>query len=290
MIKLDFEYIDSEKQFKEYYEKLKEEKCKLIAVDFEYESNLHEYGEKLCLIQLFDGKDKIIIDPFKISLTYIKKILEKRKILKIMFSAAGDRAFMYKNYQIDIRSILDLQAAAKVLQLPKHDLLSVLKHCLNLKADFSKKKFQKYNWNRRPIKQEALDYALLDVIYLFNLKDYFYQELANHNLWDSFNLENIQSQNKPHKYDDTPRVFKSQEFMQLPNFLQEKYIALYELRDRYARKLNLPPNSVLVNDLLFMLVKAKKNLDEIKLGKRVPECIQETALKEIEIILKNSHE
>ena len=34
-----------------------------IAVDLEGEFNLHIYGEHLCLIQIFDGKDFYIIDP-----------------------------------------------------------------------------------------------------------------------------------------------------------------------------------------------------------------------------------
>ena len=34
-----------------------------IAVDFEGEFNLHIYGDQLCLIHIFEGKDFFIIDP-----------------------------------------------------------------------------------------------------------------------------------------------------------------------------------------------------------------------------------
>ena len=76
-----------------------------IAVDFEGEFNLHIYGEHLCLIQIFDGKDFFIIDPRS------REVSEKglslffsSPVKKVWFDSQSDASLVYKKYGMRIDS------------------------------------------------------------------------------------------------------------------------------------------------------------------------------------------
>ncbi|MDP7421702.1 MAG: HRDC domain-containing protein [bacterium] len=267
---MNYTYIDSGQKLSTYIENLAENKTEMLALDIEGESNLHQYGEKLCLVQLYDGKDAVIIDPFKTSMKELKKILENRSILKIMFDAPGDRAFLYKNCRIDTMSILDIQAAVLLLEYEKRDLSSVLKQALQIDTKKSKKKFQQYNWNTRPLSDRAIEYALEDVIHLFELKDLLLSELVEQDLLERFILKNLQGQNKPHIYNKKPKLLRSRNFRELTTQEQGVFKKLFEIRENNARKLNCPPHYLLPNDLLFTLVTLKKKLQSSDFGKRIP--------------------
>ncbi len=105
---MQYIYIESNKGLIEFRSRLHKNKIELIAMDFEGEFNLHCYGEKLCLIQIFDGERFYIIDPFPISREELKRTLESRAI-KLFYDASSDRMLIYKQYGIKITSILDLK-------------------------------------------------------------------------------------------------------------------------------------------------------------------------------------
>jgi ribonuclease D len=274
---LDFTFIKSNGRLIEYLNKLDDHKTDVLALDVEGDFNLHQYGEKLCLIQLYDGEEAVLIDPFKVSFDLIKRILESRSILKIMFDAPGDRAFLFKNHGIDVLSILDLQTAVLLLNYEKNDLASVLHAALGIEHNRSKKKFQQYNWTKRPIEDAALEYAVDDVVHLFDLKEKLLADIIQNKLMDQFILRNLQAQNKPHIYSTKPRLFRTKNFKTLKSREQRMFETLYQIREKHAKRLNHPPHSILPNDLLFRLAMSREKLSSGHFGKRVPR----KAVKEI---------
>ncbi len=278
---MNYTYIDSEDKLSRYLKHLKDTKKDVIALDIECEFNLHQYGEKLCLIQVFDGTDSVIIDPFKTPIVQIKNFLENRSILKIVFDAPGDRAFLFKNYGIDLHSILDLQAAVGLLDFEKRDLGSVLKKALNIQGGTSKKKFQRYNWTRRPIANDAIKYALEDVLYLFELKDILLSEILAGNLLETFILKNLQAQNKPHIYTNKPRVFQSKKFRTLTRAQQQVFKQFYDIREQHAKTMNFSPNSVISNDCLLLVASEIAAIRETQFGKKTPETTKKAILAEM---------
>jgi ribonuclease D len=54
-------------------------------MDFEAEFNLHVYGEHLCLIQVFDGEEFLLIDPMNIDEKDLKSFLEMKSPVKVFF-------------------------------------------------------------------------------------------------------------------------------------------------------------------------------------------------------------
>lgn len=281
-----YEYIDSEDRFLSFVNSLKVHGTNCVAFDIEGESNLHQYGETLCLIQVFDGQHAVIIDPFKVPMKPIQEFLENRSILKIMFDAAGDRAFLYKNCGIDPLSILDLQAAAILLDYEKRDLSSVLNQALGLDFNRSKKRFQKYNWCTRPLDPKAIDYALDDVIHLFALKEYLLADIVGNSLLDQFILKNMQSQNKPHLYDRKPTLFRSARYKSLEKSQQRVFRALFDIREKTAKHINLPPNTILLNDLLGQLATGEVMPNHVRIDRRVPHTVKRQMIQEMQEVLE----
>lgn len=265
---MDYIQIDSDASLQLCMDNWELNKTRIVGMDIEAESNLHHYGEKLCLIQIFDGKDKIIIDPFKIDMTLIKKIFESKNILKIFYDAGSDLSLLKNAHDIEIKSILDLRPAVELLAYEKKDLHSVIETDLNITLN-KKKKYQKYNWNKRPLPDDVLEYALNDVIHLFNLKTAIYSKLIRKNLMDEFILRNILVQTKDYQRNIESKYEKIFSYKKLNKAEKIKAREIHDIRDKYAQKYNLPPNHIIANRKLFDLVKKSISIDELIFPKRM---------------------
>ena len=123
--------------------------------------NLHCYGEHLCLIQMYDQNNKILIDPLQFEkkeelILALKMVFESRDMLKITYDVSGDASLLEKLYGIKFKSVLDLRPAVQILNYEKQSLTHILHEELSIPL-IAKKKFQTYNWMKRPIDPEALD-------------------------------------------------------------------------------------------------------------------------------------
>ena len=95
-------------------------------MDFEGEFNLHVYGEKLCLIQVYDGSSYYPVDPFPIADEIIVKFLSMKNMLYMFFAADSDRSLVYKQYKVKMNAVYDLQHLVEVLDLPGKGLDAML--------------------------------------------------------------------------------------------------------------------------------------------------------------------
>ncbi len=272
---MDFIYIDSTTRLHAYLSRLVENKTSIIALDTEANMHRYAYGIQLCLIQIFDGKDTVIIDPFQIDNRTLRAIFENRDILKVMYDAGSD-IFLLKNASnIDIKSILDLRPGVELLNYAKKDLYSVLAEELGLSL-VKKKKYQGYNWLRRPISGEALDYAANDVRYLFQLKENILKRLAGNNLLDSFMISNLRIQNKDYFDNPADRYRKVKGFSGLKHEEKTLFRRLFLLREKYASKLNMPAHNVIGNNALLSITRDAEAINGIHFpGRFSPELKEE---------------
>ena len=119
--------LKTKEEIDQYLDTMSDSNPDMIAIDIEGEFNLHCYGEHLCLVQIYDGTNEIIIDPFKLKdFAALKSIFEKRDLLKIMYDATSDAALLSVEYGIRIKSILDLRPAVMLLDYQKQSLSNVL--------------------------------------------------------------------------------------------------------------------------------------------------------------------
>lgn len=282
------EYIDTDAALKAWLDSLKSRKVERVGVDIEGEFNLHCYGEHLCLVQVFDGRDYALIDPFKVRITLIRDFFENETIAKIMYDCTGDRTLLYRKYGIDVKNIEDLFPAAELLDLEKRNLGFVLTRFLGVEPK-AKKKFQQHNWMRRPIQKEALDYALEDVRYLFDLKTALLKELASLDLLDEYEKNNRAVQEKPVNMNPVPGVFRKNRFKKMPSRARDLFTKIFEMRDGYAELLDLPPNTVLSNENVFALSQGQISVGRLRFPHRVSRDIRARICRELEDLLKNDN-
>ena len=184
-----------------------------------------------------------------------------------MYDAGGDSSLLKNACNIDIKSVLDLRPAVDLLKLNKQDLHSVIASELGVTLT-QKAKFQRHNWMKRPIDKEALDYAISDVTYLFRLKDVLLKKLYTANLLDMFILRNLQVQNKDYFRDPEDKYRRIKGFYALSEAEKRAFKKLFNIREKYAEKYNLPAYNVINTTDLLNLARDAGYIDNIRFPNR----------------------
>ncbi|MBI5676239.1 MAG: hypothetical protein HZC48_10515 [Nitrospirae bacterium] len=265
--------------------KFEEKGLHIIALDIEAESNLHAYGEKLCLTQIFDGVNSVIIDPLKINNATLKLLFENTSILKVMYDAGSDLSLLKNTADIEIKSILDLRPAAELLNYEKKDLHSVIAFELGIFLE-KKRKYQQHNWINRPVSEQAIDYALNDVVHLLALKDIVLAKLFAKKLLEPFLLKNLQIQNKNYTRNPEDKYKKINGYSRLRNDEKSVFRRVFDIRDKYAELYNMTPHNVIHKADLIKIVKDAKYIDEIRFSKRISRDLKQGILHELRVAMK----
>ena len=272
---MGYNYILDDAGLRRYLAGFENKKQYTIALDLEAELYRHAYGETLCLVQVFDGTDEILIDPLKIDRRLLKHFLENRDIMKIMYDASSDLSLLKNALQIEMKTILDLRPAVELLAYEKKDLHSVIAVETGVLLE-NKAKFQKQNWMRRPITEAALDYALNDVRYLFRLKDAMLPRLHQAGLMETYILKNLQVQNKDYTRDPKDRYRKVKGYYGLQTAARAVFRLAYDVRDAHAKRLNMPPHNVISGNDLISLAQDARQIESIRFPRRFsPELIRD---------------
>lgn len=277
--------IENKAELRSYLKKFEEKGLHIIAVDIEAESNLHAYGEKLCLIQIFDGVNNVIIDPLKIDIDTLKLLFENKDVLKVMYDAGSDLSLLKNASDIEIKSILDLRPAAELLNYDKRDLHSLIAYELGIYLE-KKKKFQKHNWGERPIADDAIDYAINDVIYLLALKDVILAKLYAKKLLEPFLLKNLQIQNKDYTRDPEDKYRKINGYSRLRNGRKAVFRKVFDIREKYAKLLNMAPHNLIQKADLINIVEEPVFIDKIRFSKRISVDLIQDILHELRAATK----
>lgn len=277
--------IENEAELRSYLKKFEDKELQVIALDIEAESNLHAYGEKLCLTQIFDGVNNIIIDPAKIDNATLKLLFENPNILKVMYDAGSDLSLLKNSANIEIKSILDLRPAAELLNYEKKDLHSVIAFELGIFLE-KKKKYQQYNWINRPVSEQALHYALNDVMHLLALKDIILAKLCAKKLFEPFLLKNLQIQNKDYTRNPEDKYRKINGYSRLQNDKKAVFRRVFDIREKYAKLYDMTPHNVINKADLIKIVKGAKDIDEIRFTERISMNLIQDILHELRIAIK----
>ena len=270
-----YKYIKDDGGLRAYLAGFENKKQYTIALDLEAELYRHAYGETLCLVQIYDGTDEVIIDPLRLNNQLLKHFFENRDIMKIMYDGSSDLSLLKNALEIEMKSVLDLRPAVELLAFEKKDLHSVIAAVTGVVLE-NKAKFQKQNWTRRPITEAALDYALNDVRYLFRLKDVMLERLYQAGLMETYILKNLQVQNKDYTRDPNDRYRKVKGFYGLQPAEKAVFRLAYDVRDGHAKRLNMPPHNVISGNDLINLAKDAALIDSVRFPRRFsPELIRD---------------
>ena len=139
-----------------------------IAVDLEADA-LHNYREKICLIQVSTEAKTVLIDTLRVkTLAPLKPVFANPAITKIFHAADYDLRSLKRDFDLNVLGLFDTMISAQLLGEERIGLADLLLKYFDIELD---KKFQKADWSQRPLPSAMIDYAAKDTCYLHRLKD-----------------------------------------------------------------------------------------------------------------------
>lgn len=248
---MDYEYITTKQQLKEAAKHWR--RAKEIAVDLECENNLHHYGSYISLIQISTNKFHWVVDV--IALKEIKPLLAMLRnpgVQKIFHDVSFDLRILRHQFGCKPKNVFDTELAAVFLGKKEIGLGYLLKEYFGIEK---KKKFQMADWTRRPLTIEMLDYASQDTTHLIRLKRILQKELKDKKLfrWVSEEFRYIEDKD----LNQRELTFKDVKGFSTLNDVQKTILKhLYNLREKLAKKLDMPHHFIMNNKLLMELSKS----------------------------------
>jgi ribonuclease D len=258
-----YQYIENSNQLDRALKELGflAQEQKWIGVDTEF-YRVHTYWPILSLIQISAGDQIFLFDVLSLNdeIFKLSQILCDPSILKLFHSAEQDLGILNKLFKKEVAPAFDTQIAARLCGLG-HQIgyANLVEAVLHIKLS---KEEQFSQWLLRPLRQEQLFYASLDVLYLGRLyekmKDIDPLKLKNaHILLEGLILNEINGPSLLKKIKRKPSG--------------KKHLAILEklvlLREEIAQKDDTPRQKVMSDRLLLDLVartmKHYSDLDKI---------------------------
>ena len=143
-----------------------------VAIDTEA-MGLDPARDRLCLIQIFDGKTDCHMVQFENLNTEspnLIKLLNDENIQKIFHYARFDMAALKHALKIDVKNVYCTKIASKIARTytNNHGLKDLCKELLGVEIS---KKQQSSDWGNSNLSKEQISYAANDVIYLHQIKN-----------------------------------------------------------------------------------------------------------------------
>ena len=138
-----------------------------IAVDTEFVRTRTLYPQ-LGLIQIYDGKQLVLVDPLSIDdFSSLTELLTNPNVVKILHSCSEDLETFWHAFKVMPSPIFDSQFAASIVGMgPALGYAKLVEIMLDVIVD---KGESRTDWLARPLRDEQCDYAAKDVLYLFQL-------------------------------------------------------------------------------------------------------------------------
>ena len=261
--------IAAQGEFDWFFEEISE--ATHLAVDSESNSYF-AYRPRICLIQISTNDKDFILDPLTLKdLSGLGRILSDPSIEKILHAAENDLIGFKRDYRFQVMNIFDTSIACRLLGRKRLGLASILSKDFGITVD---KKYQRCNWERRPLNQEQLYYAQQDTRFLLKLRDELHGQLIERNLWNQAKeefarLERIRV--KPPRKWDPDGYLRLKGAQQLSKRSLRVLKELFSYREHLARKSNKAPFRIMNNEVMVRLAReTPDNKDDLLRIKGLP--------------------
>jgi ribonuclease D len=183
-------------------------------------------------------------------------ILANPDVVKILHGADYDVVCLKRDFGFHIHGLFDTLIAAQMLGMPRIGLADLIKHFFGHEID---KQYQRYDWSRRPLLPEHLDYARGDTHFLLALRELMKRQLVSAGrmrhmheecalqekrewMGRAFDADGYLRMKKVDTLDDTgKRILKR----------------LYQYRDDTAQRLNRPVFKIIPDQVLIQVANSR---------------------------------
>lgn len=253
-----------------------------VALDTEADS-LHNYYEKVCLVQLSLNGDHYLVDPLSgLDLSEFTHALADKPL--VLHGADYDLRMLRINFGFRPRAeVFDTMIAAQLLGYDQIGLAALIEKFFQVTVG---KETQKSDWSQRPLSEKQLRYAVNDTRYLVKLREILSSELSERGRlgWHQEScaaMVDASGHDRVRDPDDVWRLKGSGKFTRRQlAYLRE----IWQWRDRHAQRANRPPFKIFGNEQILQVVQwADANpgapLDQ---GPKLPRNIREQLLRTLE--------
>jgi len=261
-----------------------------VALDTEADS-LHNYFEKVCLIQLSFRDEHYIVDPLAgLELGgFLAALAEKRLILH-----GGDYDLRMMRASLNFQSrgeVFDTMIAAQLLGVEQIGLAALIEKYFGVTIE---KTGQKSDWSRRPLSEKQLNYAVNDTRYLAALADCLTRGLSELGRleWHGESCRAMiesSARDRPRDPDDAWRIKGGGRLTRRPlAYLRE----IWQWRDEHARRANRPSFMIFGNQQILELIAwAESHQGEpLHQGPKLPRNITGSLLTTLDQAIKRAAE
>ena len=141
-----------------------------LAVDTERNGRF-AYRERICLIQISDGRGTYLLDPLSVKgLDALGGLLADEAVAIVMHGSEEDVRYFDRDFGFPVNNLFDTGLAARFLGVSRPNLGAVLEEFCGVEIA-KDPKLQVSHWGLRPLSGPALDYAASDVHHLLPLAD-----------------------------------------------------------------------------------------------------------------------
>jgi ribonuclease D len=224
-----------------------------VAVDTEADS-LHNYFEKVCLIQLSLGGEHYLVDPLSdLDLTgFLEALAEKPLILH-----GGDYDLRMMRASMGFRprrEVFDTMIAAQLLGIEQIGLAALIERFFDITIG---KEGQKSDWSRRPLSEKQLRYAVNDTRFLERLAERLRGELSERGRveWHMESCRAVVELTGRDNSRDPEEAWRIKGGGRLTRRQLAYLRELWRWRDQHARRANLPPFKVFGNEQILDLLR-----------------------------------
>lgn len=162
---MQYNFITSNQALAEFCQQASQ--AEAIAVDTEFVRTRTLYPQ-LGLIQIYDGKQLVLVDPLAIDdFSSLIELLINPNVVKVLHSCSEDLETFWHAFKVMPSPIFDSQFAASIVGMgPALGYAKLVEVMLEVTVD---KGESRTDWLARPLREEQCDYAAKDVLYLFQL-------------------------------------------------------------------------------------------------------------------------
>ncbi len=223
-----------------------------ICLDTEADS-MYRYRARLCFLQIEAGGRIFLVDALAVpELAPIASFMEDPSVTKVFHGADFDLMILKRKAGFRFANIFDTMVASQFLGREALGLAALVSDNFGVTLD---KTYQRFDWGKRPLYREHLDYLSSDVRYLSELRRRIERDLQAEALHEVARIE----------FDRMAQVPMVEESLDPEGFRRVKGARdldqvglsvlreVWHLRESLASESDRPPFKVLGNDALIAL-------------------------------------
>jgi ribonuclease D len=253
-----------------------------VALDTEADS-LHNYFEKVCLIQLSLGDEHHLVDPLcGLDLSrFLKALAEKPLILH-----GGDYDLRMLRTSLGFRprgEVFDTMIAAQLLGIEEIGLAALIERFFDITIG---KVGQKSDWSRRPLSEKQLRYAINDTRFLAPLAERLGGELSARGRldWHKESCRAMVAATGRDRLRDPEDAWRIKGAGRLTRRQLAYLREIWRWRDQHARRANVPSFKIFGNQQILDLVQWAESHPGVPLRQepKLPRNIRDALLRTLE--------